>query len=117
LRERLLEYFDLRPGMDGATSRALGKRDIPWLAQYVALVLGIILQPYVQIFQATGEWHAIGWLGRIIPALVIGLVILPAAYRRSFDSTTPGFVQWCTIFVAGMGWQSLLVTAVKAIGK
>jgi hypothetical protein len=117
LLERLIDYFDLRPDLEGATSRALGAQDIPWLAQYFALVFGIMAQPYVQAFQTTGEWNSVGWLRRVVPALIIGLILLPGAYRRSFDPNTPGFVQWCTIFVAGMGWQSLLLTAVKAVSK
>jgi hypothetical protein len=116
----VLRYFDLRPGADLAQSRALGKPDVPWLAQYIALVLGVVVQPYLQAFQTTGLWRPDGIFIRIVPAALIGLAVFPAAYRRSFDPHTPGFVQFCTIFLSGMGWQSLLPTlakAVQAVGK
>ena len=96
-------------------SRGLGKPDLPWLAQYCALALGVLLQPYFQSYQTTGEWNWGGLWPRVLFSLITGLVILPAAYRRSFDPGTPGFIQLCMIFLSGMGWQSLLPTTLKIV--
>jgi hypothetical protein len=111
----VLRYFDLRPGAELAHLRALGKPDAPWLLQYVALVLGVVVQPYLQQFQATGQWQPDGIWGRIVPAALIGLAVLPAVYCRAFDPHTPGFVQFCIIFVSGMGWESLMPAIAKAV--
>jgi len=110
----LANYFDLRPFRSGAVSHGLGKRDVPWLAQYIALTIGVLVQPYFQSYQATGTWQWAGFISRIPFSLATGLIILPAAYRRSFDPGTPGAVQFSTILIAGMGWQSLVPTALKA---
>ena len=57
-------------------------------------------------FDGFGAWAAF--------ALIVSLVIFPGIYKNSFDPTKPVVVQILPIFAAGMGWQSLLSTVVKA---
>ena len=88
------------------------------IPQYIALVLGIFIQPYFDQYRTTNQWnvdwsHAIGWA--IFSALV-ALFIFPSVYRKSFDSGQPIFVQFCVIFVAGVGWKTVFSTAAHATG-
>ena len=117
---RIIRYFDLQAssrgdakfqGRDAGSPRA----DLTVFPQYVALVLGILVQPYFEKYRATGSWAfsqsaAIGWL---VFAAITGLVVFPSVYRRAFDAGQPKFVQFCDIFAGGMGWKALLDTAVK----
>jgi hypothetical protein len=40
-------------------------------------------------------------------SLVAGVVIFPAAYKKSFDREQPWFYHFATIFTIGLGWRSL----------
>jgi hypothetical protein len=114
---KLVKYFDLspRPAPKRAFLQSVGI--FPWFLQYLALVLGIIVQPFLTAYQQTGAWHVNGLVGRIVFALITGLIVFPAVYRRAFDPEKPLFVQFCAVFAAGMGWESLLKTAVKGVGQ
>lgn len=83
--------------------------------QYIALVLGILVQPYFEKYRASGSWafstdSALGWL---LFAIIAGVIVFPSVYRRAFDPGQPLFVQFCVIFAGGMGWKALLDTALK----
>ncbi|KPJ61558.1 MAG: hypothetical protein AMJ46_00095 [Latescibacteria bacterium DG_63] len=110
--DRLTNYFNLasvRPDV----KKAMGVRGV--LLQYLVLVLGIVIQPLFAKYRAQGEWgFAVEW-GWIVFAAVVGVVIFPAVYKNSFDPEKPLFVQLCAIFTAGLGWESLLGTALSAI--
>jgi hypothetical protein len=96
-----------------------GRRPISslhWLPQYISLILGILIQPFFSAYQHAGHWNFVGFSGRILFALIIGLAIFPAVYKSAFDPEKPLFVQLCAIFAAGMGWESLLKTALKVSG-
>lgn len=120
-RNSLIRYFDLasetRPGGARAITGSEGK-PAPWLPQYVALVLGILVQPLFEHFRNTSphQWDFTSMPVWIPFALIVGIVIFPAVYKNAFDPTKPIFVQLCAIFAGGLGWQALLQTAVKAGG-
>lgn len=110
--DEIVKYFDLVSHLRGKIESA----NLPpaW-PQYLALVLGIIIQPYFAHYQQTQVWMVQGIFGRIIFALIVALAIFPAVYKNTFDPTKPMFVQFCTIFVSGLGWESLLATAIEAV--
>jgi hypothetical protein len=87
-----------------------------WLPQYLTLVLGIVVQPFFAAYQQSGQWNFNGITGRVLFAAIVGLVVFPAVYKRAFDPDKPLFVQLCAIFAVGMGWESLLRTALKVAG-
>jgi hypothetical protein len=113
----IIRYFDLasetRPGGAYAVADG-GAKPASWWPQYVALVAGIIVQPPFEHFRNTHQWDMASVPSWIPFALIVGVLILPAIYKNAFDPTKPIFVQLCTIFASGIGWQALLQTAVKA---
>lgn len=132
LLNKLIAYFDLLAGSRGqprlqgreVSARGSGQDagggpppepSLSVLPQYVALVLGILIQPYFEKYRASGSWafstdSALGWL---LFAIIAGVIVFPSVYRRAFDPGQPLFVQFCVIFAGGMGWKALLDTALK----
>ena len=116
LMNKLLNYFDLRINnqpayeMKGKQPAVFKKQH--WAPQYLALFAGIIVQPFLQQYLNTGRWDLKGFGSWVIAGIFIGIMALPAVYKNAFDNTKPIFVQFCVIFISGMGWQSL-VTVVK----
>lgn len=89
----------------------------PVWPQYIVLVLGILIQPFFALYQKTGDWNFAGFLGRILFAVIAAVIILPSVYKNAFDPEKPLVIQLSTLFVAGMGWESLLTTAIAAVTK
>ncbi len=113
----ILKYFDLMSHERDAADRGTRAKKLPSIwPQYVALALGILIQPFFMAYQQTGAWNFEGFLGRILFALICGVVILPAVYKNAFDVSKPMILQLATLFVSGMGWQSLLGAALKGVG-
>lgn len=81
--------------------------------QWLALFAGVLIQPFFQAYQATHKWQWAGFSGWALFALITSILIFPAVYRKAFDRDKPVIVQVGPIFAAGLGWQSLLTTAVK----
>jgi hypothetical protein len=116
----IIRYFDLasetRKGGAYAVAENVGAKPAAWWPQYLALVLGIFVQPPFENFRNTHQWD-FALLPHWIPfAVIVSLAIFPAVYKNAFDPTRPMFVQLCTIFAGGLGWQALLQTAV-AVGR
>lgn len=119
----LFNYFDL-----GSTARAMREAGsleataaeqqwtIHWIPQYLALMAGIVVQPFFQKYMATGQWNLAGFWGWLAGSAVISLMAFPGVYKQTFDVEKPLFVQLCVIFTAGTGWQTLVSTALKAAG-
>ena len=113
-------FFPLRRVPFEAKGRAEGPSEPPefWLPQYLALILGIFVQPYFDHFRETHKWtlpslgEGTGWFAF---AVITGLIAFPAVYRRSFDPNTPKFVQFCAILTMGMGWQSFVKFGAQAV--
>jgi hypothetical protein len=115
-----VRYFDLASETRSGGAYAVadsGTKPAPWFPQYIALVLGIIMQPPFEHFRNTNphEWAFASMPVWIPFALIVAIVIFPAIYKNAFDPTKPIFVQLCTIFASGLGWQALLQTAVKMV--
>jgi hypothetical protein len=116
---KIIRYFDLtseiRP--TAAEMKAEGK-EIHWFPQYVFLVLGITIQPFLDAYQATQQWNFIGFWGRVLFAVIIGIIIFPLVYKNTFDPAKPLVVQLFAIVPFGIGWESIfkhIVTASQAV--
>lgn len=114
----LIRYFDILANVRPTSARAFsdsGKK-LHWVPQWIALVLGIIIQPSFDHYRQHREWVFTGIYGWALFALIVSIMIFPSVYRNAFDPEKPLFVQLGPIFVAGMGWEALLETVGKAAG-
>jgi hypothetical protein len=87
----------------------------PIVPQYVALVLGILIQPFFSAYQINGTWEFQGIWGRLLFSVIAGIIILPSVYKNAFDPDKPLIIQLCLIFVAGIGWENLLSIATTTV--
>jgi hypothetical protein len=117
----LIGYFDLnreahaiQPSAVAATP-GTGGPGVPAWAQYLALIAGIIIQPSFAAYQQTHRWTWANGIGWLLFSVIVGVIIFPAVYRKTFDDTDPKLVSIAPIFTAGLGWQTLLATAVAAV--
>lgn len=113
----LIRYFDLvsnyrRVGHIATSESQETKLTV--LPQYAALLVGIIVQPFLQEYINTKEWKIESLGGWAIASIFISLMAFPAVYKNSIDATKPLFVQLCVIFTAGMGWQTIVNLAQSA---
>ncbi|HUU22593.1 MAG TPA: hypothetical protein VM389_08660, partial [Phycisphaerae bacterium] len=60
-------------------------------------------------------WDLTGFWGWVAFAAIAAIVCFPAVYRRTIDRESPLFLQFVSIFTAGLGWQALFGTAVAAV--
>jgi hypothetical protein len=110
----LVRYFDIasddrvrQQGADGGPAPKL------YVApQWIALVLGVLVQPFLATYQKTGHWQFNGAIAWLPAALLIAIVIFPSVYRNSFDPSKPWIVQIIPLFTAGLGWNALFSAAV-----
>ena len=113
--DNLLRYLDLQSEKRqlNVMVKDKGTKSVPLpvIPQYIALVAGVMIQPYLARFQEHQRWNFEHWPGWLFFALVVAATIFPAVYKKTFDPSSNLFVQLCTIFSAGMGWQSLFATA------
>jgi hypothetical protein len=116
----LLRYLDLQSENRQLAIAAKDKHkksvSLPVIPQYIALVLGIMVQPYLVAFQKTGHWKFDDLVNWLIFALITAVTIFPIVYKKTFDPSSSLFVQLCTIFSSGVGWQSLFVIAMHQSG-
>jgi len=107
----VIRYFDILSKKRPLSARPYssdGKRKLHWLPQWIALYLGIVTQRFFADYIKTGAWHLAGFWGWAIAGGVIALMAFPAVYKSSIDPEQNLFVQFCVIFAAGMGWQSMV---------
>lgn len=108
----------VQPSKEAALPKAI--LTIKWwfpVLQYLVLVLGIVIQPFFANYQATHNWNFAGFWGWLLFSVIAGLAILPGVYKNSIDPEKPLLVQLCVLFVAGMGWESLLSTAISTVAR
>jgi len=114
----IVRYFDLQSGRrpTAAVPHGAGGPSYPVLPQYLALVVGIVVQPYLSYYVQHGEWvlDPSSFLGRLAFGLIVGALAFPALYKNAFDPARPLFVQLCAIFAGGIGWQSVIQGGAKA---
>lgn len=116
---KIIGYFDLVSQYRPGGSRAVAKTDdlkLHWFPQYLALLAGVVVQPYFQRYMTNGQWDLKGAWGWILGSIIIAIMAFPAVYKESFDATRPIFFQLCVIFTTGTGWQTLVSSALKAAG-
>ena len=106
---KLADYFDINRDV----APRLGKEGGPqWLPQWLALLAGVVIQPSLQAFRESGQWSLPTW-GWALFAVIAAVLIFPVIYRAAFDANKPFLVHLAPIFAAGLGWESLLGTAMK----
>ncbi len=119
--DALNRYFDLNAAAraKGVAAVAPGGPTGPttisaWI-QYAVLVAGILIEPSFTAYQTNHSWvWPYGW-GYLLFSVIVGVIIFPGVYRRTFDDENPSLVSLGPIFTSGLGWQSLLATAVSAV--
>src|SRR5437773_9623791 len=91
-------YFDLvsqyRPGGSRAVA-ATDSANLHWFPQYLALLAGIVVQPYFQRYMTAGQWNPSGLWGWLLASLIIAVMAFPAVYKESLDATKPIIIQLC----------------------
>ncbi len=116
----LLGYFDLSGVAVGSNAQAI--RFLPegavgygltpeWqLYIYLALVVGIIANNYLRSLQRGGCFFS---PRSLIISAISGAVLLPVVYRQvQLNHAEPTIVQLAMIFTTGLGYESLLGSAV-----
>jgi hypothetical protein len=117
----LVRYFDLQSQQRSVAAEGHGAGPVhaPVLPQYCFVAAGVVVEPLLRKYIESGAWH-VGWsvlFGRIVFGLVVGLILLPAVYKSTFDPTKPTLVQLAALFPLGVGWQSLFTSATRlAVG-
>lgn len=115
---RIIEFLDLNSRIrlrhaiakagDGTTS------NLHWIPQYLVFVAGIFIEPFLTHYQAHAQWDFSGGWGRILFAVIFGFAGFSQVYKRVVTEPVPLFVLLGPIFMAGLGWQSLVGTVAKA---
>jgi len=84
------------------------------IALYVTVVLGIFASSFLDSYRAGRMWH-LDWAALVI-ALLVGIVLLPGAVdRHKLNGQKEELVQFAVVFTYGMGWQTLLGAAIRAV--
>jgi hypothetical protein len=117
----LIRYFDLQSHRRATIATPHSGQALlpaPVLPQYVALALGVIVQPFLAHYIEHKVWNvALGSIaGQIVFGFIMAACIFPGIYKNAFDAAKPLFVQLCAIFTAGIGWQSLFKAGAKITG-
>lgn len=117
----VIRYFDLQSERRQILPKAHdagGEQSAPVLPQYLALILGIVVEPFLHYYTEHGSWSIdlSTVIGRISFGVIIGAMVFPGVYKSAFDPSKPRFVQLCTVFSAGIGWQSLIEGGSKLTG-
>ncbi len=89
--------------------------------QWLALLLGVLVQPFYAFYK---ELKSLGSLEEVytdyyfvIFAVIVSVVAFPTVYRNSFDANRPKWMQLIPVFTAGLGWQTIVDTAVQVATK
>jgi len=112
----VINYFDLQEHYrPGAVAHVAGAKLLV-LPQYLFLVLGIIVQPYLANYQTNGTFDfdlAKFWPWVVFSAF-IGLMLFPSAYKKLKKSSHINFLDLCAIFSSGVTWQTLFSSGQRA---
>jgi hypothetical protein len=111
LLDSIAQYFNLNSGVGRA--KAIGAAPKYVFPQYLVLVLGVVVQPFLEYYMKNNAWPVdlSPLYGRAVFGIFIGIAIFPGVYKNSWDPSSPMIVQLCSIFTAGLGWQTLFATA------
>jgi hypothetical protein len=115
---RIIRYFDLysnvRPELP--RERGAGASEPSALLQWIALVLGVIIQPYLTQYRTNGAWNfnTGNFWSWLLFSVITAIIVFPAVYKNAFDPKKPILLQLIPIFTSGLGWEALLGAAFKA---
>lgn len=114
-----VQYFDInsdiRPKVAKAKSVSGESKTIRAWPQWLTLLAGIIIQPYLESYKATGSWdfQIADFWGWLLFSVIVAFIIFPSIYKKAFDPEKPLAVLLAPIFTAGIGWEAIFGTVVK----
>ena len=115
---RVIQYFDinsnLRPKRAEGVAAKAEQRTLSAWPQWLVLYAGVLIQPFFDGYKQTHHWQWQGFWGWVLFACITAFLAFPAVYRNSFDGDKPLPVLLAPIFAAGIGWQSVIGTVLKA---
>lgn len=114
----ITDYFDLNSRIRArqVAVAAGDQQSLHWLPQYLALIAGIFIEPYLASYRLLGTWNFAGTPGRLLFAVIIAFAVFPKVYKSVVTEPGPLVVQLGPIFMGGLAWQSLFSAAAKAVG-
>jgi hypothetical protein len=118
LLAKIVRYFDINSEIKRAavpTATGAAKSELPWIPQYLALTLGVFLQPYMAHYRFAGVWDFDGGWGRLLFSFLVAFGLFPIVYKKVITRKVPLIALLGTIFISGLGWQSMFDTATKAL--
>ncbi len=114
---KIISYFDLQSEHREivAKGNAASAKNTYVLPQYLIVSAGVVIEPFLRIYVQSGTWGIDSSIvfGRIIFGLIMGIILLPPAYKATFDTEKPIFVQLAALLPIGIGWQSLFSALTK----
>jgi hypothetical protein len=107
---RIIGYFDLNNTTGAGRPKAYSSdgKTLHTAWQYVALFLGIFVEKYWSQYRQTQHVSLAGAPLHLAFALITALILFPGVYKNSFNPGQNQFVQFCVVFTAGIGWQSVI---------
>jgi hypothetical protein len=83
------------------------------LALYGTLVFGNVASSFLDSYRAGQSWRPD--VLSLVFAFIVGLVLLPGAIdTQKMNGEKEELVQFATVFTYGIGWQTLLSSAIRA---
>lgn len=88
--------------------------------QWFALLIGVLIQPFFSFYKEKGSvvWNEAyqNW-EFLVFALIVAIIAFPGIYKTAFDAGRPKWIQMIPIFTAGLGWQTLVDSAISGATK
>lgn len=117
---RIIEYFDLGSHARERGATALSENAAPpgefhWWSQWLALLAGIMIEPFFSSYRNGTGWRFDGDSGWVFFSIVVSIVALPGVYKNGLDAK-PYAIALCSVFTLGLGWKTLVSVALKAGG-
>lgn len=85
--------------------------------QWLALFIGVLIQPFYAFYKEARNFGSPGEVYQdyyfVVFALIVSVVAFPTVYRKAFDANRPKWMQLIPVFTAGLGWQTIVDTAVE----
>ncbi|MCU0286076.1 MAG: hypothetical protein MUF15_06720 [Acidobacteria bacterium] len=85
------------------------------IAHFFCLLLGIASYPFVIAFQNGKLASFTISIPLIFFSFIVAAAIFPAVFKKTFNTTDPGFIQLCVTFTSGIGYQSLFLSALNKV--
>lgn len=117
---KIIRYFDLNYEYrakypQGVAYKGKTRKLRAW-PQWLTLLAGIVVQPYISSYRITGHWNFSGFWGWFLFSTIVAFAIFPTVYRRAFDASKPLPVLLAPIFTSGLGWEAIFGAIVKLGG-